>query len=209
MPYLFSDDEIAALLAATAILAPRLRAATYRTYFGLLAATGMRGCEARRLDRDDVDLQRRLVTIRQSKFGKSRQIPIHASTVAALAAYTKVRDRCRPRPTHPSFLISTVGTRLARAGTSKAFRQLASHVGLAARPGAGPPGAHALRHTFAVATLVGWYRHDIDVTASMPLLSAYLGHTKPSSTYWYLQAVPELLGLAAGRLELAHPGGRP
>jgi integrase/recombinase XerD len=202
VPYLFTEAEIAALLgAAAATLRSPLRAATYRTLIGLLAVTGMRGCEARGLDRDDVDLDAGLLTIRQTKFNQSRQLPLHASTVAALRGYTHVRDALCPDPKTPAFFLSLAGTRLVRSNMSTTFRALVGHVGLKPRDGSGPPRLHALRHTFAVSTLLAWYRDGQNVAARIPLLSAYLGHAKPASTYWYLQAAPELLAAAAARLE--------
>ena len=204
-PYLFSPADIDRLLAATGGLRPALRAATFRTYFGLLAATGMRGCEARRLDHDDVDLDAGVLTIRDSKFGRSRRIPIHPTTVGALADYTRIRRRLGG--SGPSVFVSAAGTRLGGQVVGVAFRRCARHVEFALQPGSGPPRPHALRHAFAVTTVAGWYRDGIDVNVAMPLLSAYLGHTSPASTYWYLQAVPELLTAAAARLEPADRSG--
>lgn len=201
IPYLFTQGEIAALLTAAAALRSPLRAATYRTLIGLLAVTGMRGCEARDLDRDDVDLEGGRLTVRQTKFNKSRQLPLHPSTVAALRNYTRVRDALCLEPTTPAFFVSMAGTRLVRSGMSMTFRELVGHVGFTPREGSGPPRLHALRHTFAVSTLLAWYRDGENVAARIPLLSAYLGHAKPASTYWYLQAVPELLAAAAARLD--------
>ncbi len=200
-PYLYSQADIAALLAAAGTLRPSQRAATYQTLFGLLAVTGMRVGEAIGLDRDDVDLEIALVTIRQTKFNKSRQLPLHPSTVTALCGYASQRDQLCNRPKAPSFFVSTVGTRLIDTLVRSVFARLVGRVGLEPRSGSGRPRVHDLRHSFAVATLLDWYRDGVDVAARMPLLSAYLGHTSPASTYWYLQAAPELLGLAAQRLE--------
>ena len=206
-PYLFTEAEITRLLAAAGALAHPLRSATHRTLFGLLAATGMRGGEALRLDRDDVDLDGGMLDITETKFNKSRRLPLHASTVAALADYAHVRDRFWPRLCQPSFFINTRGSRLAARRVRAVFADLVDQLGLEPRGGSGRPRMHDLRHGFAVTTLFEWYRADVDVAVRMPLLSAYLGHTSPTSTYWYLQAVPELLVLAASRLE--HPtGGR-
>jgi integrase/recombinase XerD len=207
-PYLFSDEEVNALLTAAGALHHPLRAVTHRTLFGLLAATGMRIGEALRLDRADVDLDAGRVDIRKTKFNKSRQLPLHASTVAALDGYTRDRDRLFPAPTQPSLFINIRGTRLADRRVRAVFADLADQVGLEPRCGSSRPRIHDLRHRFAVATLLEWYRSDVDVAARMPLLSAYLGHTSPASTYWYMQAAPELLALAASRLE-PPMGGRP
>ncbi|MDP3950822.1 tyrosine-type recombinase/integrase [Microbacterium sp.] len=200
-PYLFSDAEITRLLAATGTLNHPLRVATHRTLFALLAVTGMRVGEALRLDRDDVDLDAGLMDIRETKFNKSRRLPLHASTVAALASYITDRDRLWARPIQPSLFVSTVGTRLGDRRVRAVFAHLVDHVGLEPRFGSSQPRIHGLRHSFAVATLLDWYRSGVDVAARMPLLSAYLGHTNPASTYWYLSAAPELLALAASRLD--------
>jgi len=205
IPYLFCEEEIAGLVAAAGALAHPLRAATHRTLFGLLAATGMRGGEALRLDRDDIDLDAGTLDITRTKYNKSRRLPLHPSTVAALEDYVGERDRWLPVAVQPSFFVNTTGTRLQARRVRELFTKLIDQLGLEPRNGSGRPTAHDLRHSFAVSTLLQWYRTDVDVAARMPLLSAYLGHSSPTSTYWYLQAVPELLALAAGRLE--HPTG--
>jgi len=202
-PYLYSEAEIAALLAAAGTLKPSLRAVTHRTLFGLLAATGMRVGEAIRLDRTDVDLDRGLILVRQTKFNKSRCLPLHPSAVTALEDYRRQRDQLCGQPNTPSFFVSTRRTRLLDVCVHAVFRQLVERIGLRARDGSGQPRIHDLRHTFAMTTLRDWYRAGVDVAARMPLLSAYLGHAHPVSTYWYLQGGPELLALAAERLE--HP----
>lgn len=206
-PYLFCAQEIAGLLTAAGALAHPLRATTHRTLFGLLAATGMRGGEALRLDRDDIDLAAGTLDIQKTKYNKSRRLPLHPSTVAALKAYVRERDRWLPVAVQPSFFVNTTGTRLQARRVRELFTKLIDQLGFESRNGSARPTAHDLRHSFAVSTLLEWYRDDGDVAARMPLLSAYLGHVSPTSTYWYLQAVPELLALAASRLE--HPtGGR-
>ena len=201
VPYLYSDAEIAALMAAAKGLRPPLRAATYATLIGLLAATGMRIGEAIALDRDDVEPSTGLLFVRDSKFGKSRQLPLHPSTVDALAAYAVQRNRACPVPASAAWFISTTGTRLIYNNVHLTFHRLTERAGLTARSQRCRPRPHDLRHTFAVATLLTWYRDGGDVQARLPLLSTYLGHTDPGSTYWYLSAAPELLALAAHRLE--------
>jgi integrase/recombinase XerD len=145
-PYIFSDAEISALLDAAGELRHPLRAATHRTLFGLLAVTGMREGEAVRLDRDDVDLDAGLLTIRNTKFNKSRQLPLHCSTVAVLRQYTKQRDRFCPRPTAPSFFVSVVGRRLAQRRVRAVFSDLINQLGLQGRGGSRRPRIHDLRH---------------------------------------------------------------
>jgi integrase/recombinase XerD len=201
IPYLYSEEEIARLLAAAAALRPPLRAASHYTLIGLLATAGMRISEALRLDRDDVDLDVGVLTIRHTKFGKSRQLPLHASTVSALAHYDHQRDELCPTPHAPSFFVSTRGNRMDKSAVQKAFRALCRHAGIERPRGSPQPRVHDLRHSFAVRTLLDWQRAGIDVRARMLWLSTYLGHAEPSDTYRYLTAAPELLALAAKRLE--------
>jgi integrase/recombinase XerD len=210
VPYIYTADDIARLLAAAGRLPTAHRADTYQTLIGLVAVTGMREGEAVRLDRDDVDLDQGLLTIRDSKFGKSRQIPVHASTVEALADHAARRDARHPRrdgrrhrhaPSRASFFTSTTGTRLLRDNVSTVFAGLVRDAGLVGSGHDRRPRLHDLRHSFAVNTLIRWYRQGLDVEQRLPLLSTYLGHIAPKSTYWYLTAVPELLELVADRLD--------
>jgi integrase/recombinase XerD len=205
-PYPYSEQQIVALMAATVILRGRLRQATYRTLIGLLSVTGMRVGEAIRLDRDDVDLVHGVLTVRDTKFGKSRELPVHPSTVNALRDYGRVRDRLCPEPATDAVLVSLAGTRLLYCAVHATFKQLRDHAGLRPRSVTCRPRLHDLRHRFAVQTLLDWYRSGIDVQPLMPLLSTYLGHTQPSDSYWYLTAAPELLQFAAQRLQ--HTEGR-
>ncbi len=199
--YLYSEDDIARLVQAASALRPALRGATHHAFFGLLAVTGMRIGEAIGLDRGDVDLDAGVVQIDAAKFRKHRRLPLHPSTVAALGRYTKVRDQLCPTPKVPSFFVSTRGTRLIDVCVHGVFNKLVDAVGLWPPPGAGRPRVHGLRHSFAVATVRDWYRQGADPGGKLSLLSAFLGHADPAYTYWYLQACPELLGLAAERLD--------
>ena len=205
-PYLYSDADVVALMAATSTLRFPLRSATYRTLIGLLAVTGMRVGEAIGLVRDDLDWSHRRLIIREGKFGASRELPLHPSTIDALEMYAQLRDQWWPQPRSP-FFISMAGTRLIHENVHWTFRRLVRHVGLQPRSASCRPRIHDLRHTFAVNTLIDWYRSDVDVAAWMPRLSAYLGHAAPAWTYWYLSATPELLSLAAARLDQSerHP----
>lgn len=205
-PYIYTDREIAALMQAARGLRPRLRADTSGTLIGLLACTGIRIGEAFHLDRTDIDWSQQLLVIRDSKFGKSREVLVHTSTLRALAVYLDSRDRLRPDGDPHSVFISTRGTRLGHATFYPTFRAVLRLAGLEPPPPLRPPRAHDLRHSFAVKTLLGWYRDEADVAVRMPLLSTYLGHVDPVATYWYLSASPELLGLAARRLERASEG---
>lgn len=202
-PYLYSDAEVAALMAAARQLAQPLRAATFETLIGLLAATGMRISEAMRLDNDDLDKANGLLIVRDSKHGKSRELLLHPSTVNALDEYADQRTRLAPIPSAPSLFVSMRGTRLLHETVQPTFRILFRRAGLQPRSPSCRPHIHSFRHSFAVNTLLGWYRDGGDVAARLPLLSTYLGHVDPAATYWYLSAAPELLGLAAERLELA------
>jgi integrase/recombinase XerD len=200
-PYLYSLQEIAALMTAAGALRPALRAATWRTLIGLLAVTGMRQGEACRLLCDDADLETGTLVIRDSKFGKSRLVFLHPTAVAALRSYERARDQAFPEPEAVTFLVNSRGRPLNGHNLPHTFAPLAVAAGLQVPPGQRAPRLHDLRHAFTVATLLDWYRDGGDVQARLPLLATWLGHVDPKSTYWYLQAVPELLALAAERLE--------
>lgn len=206
-PYLYSQEEITRLVEAAGALGPELRGATYATYLGLIAVTGMRMGEAIALDRDDVDLGAGTLTIRETKFKKHRRLPLHHSTVAALNRYTALRDRLCSRTIVPAFFVSMRGTRLLDVCVHGTFNKLLVAAGLDSKDGIHPR-IHSLRHSFAVATLSDWHRQGVDPAGQISVLAAYLGHGDPAYTYWYLQACPELLGLAADRLERWEGGCR-
>lgn len=206
-PYLYSREEVAALMRAADGLAPAMRAATWRTLIGLLAVTGMRQGEACRLRRDDVDLDSGTLVIADSKFGKSRQVFLHPTAAAALRAYEQARDEAFPEPRAATFFVNSRGGPLDGHNIQHTFAVLIEAAGIQAPPSRRAPRLHDLRHMFTVATMLDWYRDGRDVQARLPLLSTWLGHVDPKSTYWYLQAVPGLLALAAGRLEGTAPGG--
>jgi integrase/recombinase XerD len=199
-PYIFTRQEISKLLAAAGQHRWHLPAVTYPALFGLIASTGMRLSEAIRLDDADTDLDGAMISIRDSKYGKSRRIPIDATVTAALRDYLQRRRALHPAPAAPALFISARGTRLIGHLANAEFRRITAVTGTGANA-VNPPRIHDMRHSFAVRTLAGWYRDGGDVAARMPLLSAYLGHVSPVSTYWYLHGVPELLTLAAQRLE--------
>jgi integrase len=211
VPYLYSAAEIRALLDASSVIPTPHRAATMRALIGLLAVTGMRIGEAIRLNQGDIDYQRDLITVVESKFGKSRQLPVDATTTRALHAYLARRDR--PVPVEPTDAVftSATGTRLIYCNVHLAFKRIVKHAGLAARSTVCRPRPHDLRHAFAVNTLLDAYRDDVgdgeQIQARIAQLCTYLGHVNPGSTYWYLQAAPELLELAADRLQRAEQGG--
>jgi integrase/recombinase XerD len=206
-PYIYSDAEIRDLVRTAGRLASAsgLKGRTYATIFGLLAVTGMRVSEVLALDRDDVDLDEGILRIRRTKFSKSRLVAVDDSTRQVLAAYARERDRIVRRPTAAAFFLSEGGDRVTGWATRYNFAKVSREVGLRApaggrRHGRGPR-LHDMRHRFAVCTLLRWYRAGLDVEREIPKLATYLGHVHVNDTYWYLEAVPELLELAARRLE--------
>ncbi len=207
-PYLYSDTEIRALVAAAGVLRPAFRAATYQTLIGLLAASGIRISEAIALDTDDLDpADGGQLLVRCTKFGKDRLVPLHPSTTRALVDYRTLRDQRHPHPRCPALLVSTVGTRLHHSNIGLIFNRLTAQAGIARRSATCRPRIHDVRHSFAVASLTDWYRTGADVPALMPRLATYLGHTDPKNTFWYLSAAPELMALAGQRLDV-HLAGR-
>lgn len=202
-PYLYSVEEIEVLL-QTARAMPSsqgLRGATYATILGLLAVTGLRRSEVVALDRGDVDLDRGVLTVQKTKFGKTRLVPLHPSTTQALQDYASHRDQVLPVTLSPGFFLKEDGRRLGGWGLWRTWVKLTIQVGLRGPHGIRGPRLHDLRHRFAVESLLGWYRTGQDAARRLPVLSTYLGHVHVADTYWYLQAVPELLQLAAQRLE--------
>ncbi len=200
-PYLYSGEDIAALMTAARRLHTPLVAATYETLIGLLAVTGLRIGESLNLDRADIDLTAGMLTVVNGKFGKSRQVPLHPTTIERLRFYAGRRDELVLTPRATTFFLSTAGTRLSDCRVESTFRSLVRATGLQPRSARCRPRLHDLRHSFAVNTVLDWYRDGGDVQARMPLLSTYLGHVDPSATYWYLSAAPELMALACARLE--------
>ncbi|MGK2961630.1 MAG: tyrosine-type recombinase/integrase [Gemmatimonadaceae bacterium] len=200
-PYLYSEAEIAALMAAGQSLSPPLRAATYTTLIGLLAVTGLRLGEAIALDCGDLKTDTSTLIVGHGKNRSSREIALHHTTVNALGAYRRTVERAIAAPASPSLLVSIRGTRLCPSAVHPTFRAMVQRAGLQPRGARCRPRLHDARHSFAVHTLIRWYEDGTDVDAKLPLLSAFLGHANPASTYWYLQAAPELFSRVAGRLE--------
>lgn len=206
-PHIYHEDEIVELLEAARQLGPKgsLRPATFETLFGLMASTGLRVSEAIHLRDADVDLKRGMLTIRQTKFAKSRLLPVHPSTVAALARYQRQRVRQVPTTEGMPFLISSRGKRLGEPlgerQVHRVFNALRDSLGWANRGAHAAPRLHDLRHTFAVRRLTLWYAECAEVDQMMLALSTYLGHAEISYTYWYLTAVPELMAIAGGKFE--------
>lgn len=202
-PYLYSPEEIAALVRAARGMAHPLRAAVFEHFVALMAVTGMRTGEVMALDRDDADLDTGVLVVRGAKFGKSRLVPLHPDVTARLRAYAKRRDRLCPRPAVPAFFVSGTGTRLNHPNVSTTFNALLAAAGISAPPGVPKPRPYDLRHSFAVSTVARWYAEGQDVARRLPALSTYMGHVSPASTYWYLHACPQLMTAAAQRLEEA------
>jgi integrase len=201
-PYLYSEQDIERLLSATQGLRSMggLRRATYATLLGLLVVTGMRISEALALGAKDVDLDEGILTIRRTKFGKTRLVPLHHSARRALQQYARQRDAlvgCRTA----HFFVSSQGQPLVADNVMKTFRLLRRRVGLQAREGCDTPTLHHFRHRFATESLLRWYRSGDDVERRLPVLSTFLGHVCICSTYWYLSCHPELMGEAVRRLE--------
>ncbi len=212
-PHIFTEREIVRLMdEAARLTSPTgLRALTYVTLIGLLSATGLRPGEALALDRADVDLQNGILAIRETKFGKSRFVPIQDSTCAALARYAKRRDKLCSRPATEGFFVSERGKRLQSCTARRTFAEMSCAIGLRAstgsrRIGRGPR-LQDFRHSFATRRLIKWYRAGLDVGREMPKLATYLGHVDVDHTYWYIEAVPELLQLATERLTTNQSGG--
>ncbi len=201
VPFLYSDTEVRRLMDAASVIPTPHRAATMRTLIGLLAVTGMRVGEAIRLDCTDIDSGHGLLVVRDSKFGKSRELAVDPSTIAALRHYLRRSDRPVPDEPTAALFTSASGTRLIYCNVHLAFKRIVGHAGLRPRSTECRPRPHDLRHSFAVNAILDACRSDADVQARLPLLSTYLGHVHPKDTYWYLQAAPELLALAGRRLE--------
>lgn len=211
-PYLYSDDEIRSLLRAALEMPCRykrgeLRPWTYHCLFGLLSVSGLRLGEARNLEMEDVDLKAAVLTIRGAKFGKSRLVPLHASTCNVLADYIARRNRhWQARPVSSYLFVSSWGNRLDSGDVHRTFYALSRQIGLRGVADSHGPRLHDMRHRFATNTLVRWYRSSQDPERRLPILSAYLGHVHVADTQWYLSASPELMREAMRRLE--HRWGR-
>lgn len=203
-PYIYTETEIALLLEATLSwgLAKGINRLTYHCLFGLLAATGMRTGEAIGLKRIDVDVAAGILTLREAKGGKDRLVPLHPTAALALADYAARRDECRACRKSPWFFVLRRGRRMRHQYVHRVFITVLRRIGLRdPEPHSRGPRLHDLRHSFAVNTILRWYRAGEDVERLLPTLTTYLGHSKVRDTYWYLSACPELMGEAASRLE--------
>jgi len=202
-PHIYREEEIVDLLAAARGLMPLsgLRPATYETLFGLIASAGLRLSEALHLLDADVELKHSTLTIRQTKFAKSRQLPLHLSTVDALRRYRRTRNRHLKLTADTPFFVSNKGTALGSRQVHRIFVQLRQQLGWVNRGAHHAPRIHDLRHAFAVRRVMLWHEQGTDIDQAMLALSTYMGHVKISNTYWYLTAVPELMALAAEKFE--------
>jgi integrase len=202
-PYIYSPQEIRKLLQAARQLEPRsgLRPRSYAVMIGLQASAGLRTCEAFKLTREDVDLKRGLLAIRETKFHKSRLVPLHPSTTRALRRYIRFRDSYCPIPRSNAFFLTERGTRLGTRTVYWTFQKLCDQIGLRAADGVRRPRLYDLRHGFACRTLLRWHREGKDVDHWVAALSTYLGHVKVSDTYWYLTGIPELFAVTAAKFE--------
>ncbi len=200
-PYFFTNDDIDHLLQGALAMPAQSGFTNYVLYclFGLLSVSGLRICEALNLTLEDVDLEEGILTIRATKFGKSRLVPLHATTVKVLADYRQRREQCLAGHQVPYWFVNAQGGRLGYDSVLRAFRRLTAS--MPSQAGRSRPRLHDLRHRFALMTLLHWYREGQDVQRLLPVLSAFLGHVQVSDTYWYLSACPELLEAAKERLE--------
>lgn len=206
-PYIYSDEEVRKLMgrAATLPSPSGLRAHTYVTLIGLLASTGLRPGEAIALDKSDVELKDGILSVRDSKHGKSRFVPVEGSVRDALTRYARLRDARGPSDQDKAFLVSERGWRLKGDSTRRTFAKMSAAIGIREslpRPSIGRgPRLQDFRHTFATKRIIEWYRAGLDIDREIPKLSTYLGHSGTAATYWYIQAVPELLQLATERYD--------
>lgn len=200
-PFIYADTEIAALIHATGTITAPLFSATMKALISPIASTGLRLGEALGLDRAEIDTETTTLTVTGK--GKTRLVPVHPTTATMLEQYAAHRDRLCRLARADSFFLTAGGHRRLQRGIQEAFARLLTLAEIETPPGHRRPRIHDLRHTFAVKTLIDWQRDGVDVAAHLPVLSTYLGRSSPMATYWYLNATPELLGLAAQRLDLA------
>ena len=211
-PLIFTSEQASALLVAAGSLTPRVRAASWQTLLGLLTVTGMRISEARNLNDDDVTIDHDAgdgsgwARVTDTKFGKSRLVPLHPTTMTAIRRYQRLRDRTFPVPKTTAVFVARRGTRIARSTAGHTFREIREAAGLTGGPTEPVARLHDFRHSFATNTLIGHIRAGGDVDAMMPVLSAFLGHVGPEATYWYLANTPELAAALAERIQASGAG---
>jgi integrase len=205
VPYIYSNDEVIILMdQAKSLISPDgLRAKAITTAIGLLWVTGMRVCELCRLLRSDINFGKMEIHIRDTKFHKERYIPIHKTAIEALKKYAKYRDNLYPNSDNAYFFLTTGGQVLTQRHLEYSFTKLRQYLLPIGKKcwNRRPPRLYDLRHTFACNTIIRWYKEGIDINHKILLLSTYLGHVKPSDTYWYLTGTPELLAIATEQFE--------
>ena len=203
VPHIYSTQEVQSLLDAAAQLPPAggLRPATYETLFGLLAATGLRISEALRLTLEDVDLEAGIITVRETKFCKSRLVPLHLTTTEALQRYARLRNVKIPAPSSDDFFLSDGGRRMLQDTVQHRFRRLCDQLHWRSRGGHPAPRIHDLRHSFITHCILRWYQQGINLDKEILALSTYVGHAEVTYTYWYVTGVPELMAIATRRFE--------
>lgn len=201
-PYIYSDREVIRIMEeASRLPSPNgFRALTYRTLIGLLASTGIRVCEALKLDSGDLDTGTGILTVRDTKFHKSLLVPLHETVTTTLANYVVERNRIIPHPVCPRLFLSMRGRPLLHSVVQYTFSKLRTNVTFEGT-GRLPPRLYDLRHTFATRKLLEWSSNGTEVENAITRLSVYLGHVKPSDTYWYLTGIPELLAVAVARFK--------
>jgi integrase/recombinase XerD len=207
-PYIYSEAEIGSLMRSARELRTPLRAVTLETVIGLLAVSGARVGEVLRLDRGDLRPEELCLSVRNSKAGKSRIVPLKPSTVQVLQSFAIRRDKYCPKPKSEAMFVSRAGTRIGSSNLGSAFVEVLDRARMTKRPGDKRPRLGDLRHTFAVRTLATWHNQGLEIEPLLPLLSTVMGHVSPASTYWYLSQCPELLGAAARRLESTRGGAK-
>jgi integrase len=203
IPHIYTDAEIRALLDTATGLSPRggLRARSVRAYLGLLACTGVRPAEPLRLTGSDVDLRSNALTMRQTKFSKSRIIMLDPTAANALQDYAQMRDRCVVCPHAAAFFLSDDGSAFTYKKALWAFQYLRCRLGWVKSNGHCVPRLYDLRHTFVCRRLLAWHRDGVDVQVALPALSTYLGHVKVTDTYWYVTEIPDLMNTVSARFE--------
>ncbi|MDN5895876.1 MAG: tyrosine-type recombinase/integrase [Nocardioides sp.] len=207
VPYIYTQDQIRALMAAAATLQPPVRGLTVTAIIGLMAATGLRISECMALNVTDVDGATHVLAV-TGKRGRSRLVPIHPSTTAALSDYRQAATALIDKPDGKALFLTWTGTRAHAGNIEVAFRGLIDDLGYAPHPGGRPPRLHDLRHSFSTDTLTRAHQDGADVDATVAVLATYLGHVSPASTYWYLTATPQLLELTATKVAAAQQEGR-
>jgi integrase len=207
-PHIYTDEEVEQLLSATEELtSPNgLRSATYHAFFGLIAASGLRLSEAINLQRGDVDLLNGILTVRRTKYRKTRVIPVHSSTTLALRRYATLRDQKLPAPTNDWFFLSSRGARLDSRTVELTFRRLRKRLGWTGRGNYPFPRILDMRHSFICRRLVSWYKQGVNVDNSILSLATYVGHTRVTATYWYITGVADLMAVASHRFQASAPG---